>query len=138
MKFWRRGEEEEKTRRLEGNADEGDSRIPGNDYDQAGARPLIHRSINSGFNILGLKRCNGAESGIHALNAQYALDHANADFIFLCVYPGWLKTDLGGADLDVEVGVTELKKIILEPEKTENGKFLNIPCSWAGKVMGPV
>lgn len=43
MKFWRRGEEEEKTRRLKGNADEGDSRIPGNDYDQAGARPLIHR-----------------------------------------------------------------------------------------------
>ena len=45
-----------------------------------------------------------------------------------------MKTDLGGADLEVEVGVTELKKIILESEKTENGKFLNISCSWAGKT----
>lgn len=30
------------------------------------------------------------------------------------------------ADLDVEVGVAELKKIILESGKAQNGKFLNI------------
>lgn len=40
----------------------------------------------------------------------------------------WLKTNLGGddADLDVEVGVTELKRIILQSTKAQNGKCLNI------------
>lgn len=40
----------------------------------------------------------------------------------------WLKTDLGGetADLTVDVGVKELKRIILEADKSQNGKFVNI------------
>jgi hypothetical protein len=42
----RRGEGEGKDApaTFEGNADEGDSTIPGNDYDQAGVRALIHRA----------------------------------------------------------------------------------------------
>ena len=40
----------------------------------------------------------------------------------------WLKTDLGGsyADFPVDVGVTELKRIILEANKSQSGKFMNI------------
>ncbi|GAB7353829.1 hypothetical protein MBLNU459_g4201t1 [Dothideomycetes sp. NU459] len=69
-----------------------------------------------------------SKAALNMLNAQYAADHADAGFIFLCVSPGWLKTDLGGehADFDVEVGASELKRIILESSKAQNGKFLNI------------
>ena len=40
----------------------------------------------------------------------------------------WLKTELGTdyADFDVEVGATETKRIILEADKVQNGKFVNI------------
>tara|TARA_R110002003_G_scaffold234_5_gene16923 strand:- start:10207 stop:10407 length:201 start_codon:yes stop_codon:yes gene_type:complete len=40
----------------------------------------------------------------------------------------WLKTDLGGenAELRVDVGVAELKRIILEANPAQNGKFVNI------------
>lgn len=40
----------------------------------------------------------------------------------------YLKTDMSGpdAELEVDVGVTELKRIILESSKAQNGKFLNI------------
>lgn len=49
-------------------------------------------------------------------------DEVNADGL------QWLKTDLGGemADLTVDVGVKELKRIILQADKSQNGKFVNI------------
>ncbi|ERF73791.1 hypothetical protein EPUS_09285 [Endocarpon pusillum Z07020] len=79
-----------------------------------------------------------SKAALHMLNAQYALDHAEAGFTFLCVSPGWLKTDLGGeyADFDVGVGVTELKRIILESTKAQNGKFLNILVPGEEKSRG--
>ncbi|KAI4274765.1 MAG: hypothetical protein L6R35_006314, partial [Caloplaca aegaea] len=69
-----------------------------------------------------------SKAALHMLHMQYALDHEADGFTFLCVSPGWLKTNLGGddADLDVEVGVTELKRIILQSTKAQNGKCLNI------------
>jgi hypothetical protein len=40
----------------------------------------------------------------------------------------WLKTDLGGqgAELEVDVGVAEVKRIILEATPAQNGQFRNI------------
>ncbi|KAK5109026.1 hypothetical protein LTR62_007574 [Meristemomyces frigidus] len=69
-----------------------------------------------------------SKAALNMLNAQYALDFAGAGFTFLAVSPGWLKTDLGGeyADLQPEVGVAELKRIILEAKPAMNGKFVNI------------
>ncbi|KAL8718595.1 MAG: hypothetical protein Q9225_004280 [Loekoesia sp. 1 TL-2023] len=79
-----------------------------------------------------------SKAALHMLNAQYAMDHAEAGFTFLCVSPGWLKTDLGGehGDFDVEVGVNELKRIILESSKAQNGKFLNIHVPGHEKALG--
>jgi len=69
-----------------------------------------------------------SKAALHMLNVQYAMDHADAGFTFLCVSPGWLKTDLGGehAEFDVQVGVAELKRIILESTPADNGKLVNI------------
>jgi len=46
----------------------------------------------------------------------------------MLIFVQWLKTDLGGehADLPVETGVSELKRIMLAATKEQNGKFLNI------------
>ncbi|KAI4209145.1 MAG: hypothetical protein LQ351_007897 [Letrouitia transgressa] len=79
-----------------------------------------------------------SKAGLHMLNTQYAMEYAQAGFTFLCVSPGWLKTELGGgaADFDVEVGVTELKRIILESSKEQNGKFLNIHVPGYEKALG--
>ncbi|KAL8649804.1 MAG: hypothetical protein Q9210_004182 [Variospora velana] len=79
-----------------------------------------------------------SKAALHMLNTQYALDHEADGFTFLCVSPGWLKTDLGGdnADLDVEVGVSELKRIILQSTKAQNGKFLNIHVPGQEKAWG--
>ncbi|KAH8686617.1 hypothetical protein GQ44DRAFT_638772 [Phaeosphaeriaceae sp. PMI808] len=69
-----------------------------------------------------------SKAALHMLNAQYALDHADAGFTFLCVSPGWLKTDLGGenVDLSVDISVAELTRIVLEATPAQNGKFVNI------------
>ncbi len=50
----------------------------------------------------------------------------------------WLKTNLGGeyADFDVEVGVTELKRIILESNTAQNGKLLGIRVPGYEKSRG--
>ncbi|KAL9039380.1 MAG: hypothetical protein Q9214_004903 [Letrouitia sp. 1 TL-2023] len=79
-----------------------------------------------------------SKAGLHMLTTQYAMEYTEAGFTFLCVSPGWLKTDLGGggADFDVEVGVTELKRIILESKREQNGKFLNIHVPGYEKAHG--
>jgi len=96
-----------------------------------------------------------SKAALHMLSAQYALDHADAGFTFLCVSPGvttplewpqkrytnslqWLKTELGGdyAQFDVGVGVSELKRIILQATKAQNGKFVNIHIPGQEKSWG--
>jgi len=69
-----------------------------------------------------------SKAALNMLNAQWAVAYAEAGFTFLLVSPGWLQTDLGGkdADLPVETGVSELKRIILQADSSQNGKFLNI------------
>jgi len=56
-----------------------------------------------------------SKAALNMLTAQYAADFAERDFTFLAISPGWLKTDLGGqqADLDVSVGAESVKKWIL-------------------------
>ncbi|KAI4222923.1 MAG: hypothetical protein L6R40_008548 [Gallowayella cf. fulva] len=79
-----------------------------------------------------------SKAALHMLNAQYALDHAEAGFTFLCVSPGWLRTEIGGehADFDVQIGVTELKRIILASNQGQNGKFVNIHVPGQEKAWG--
>jgi len=50
-----------------------------------------------------------------------------------------LKTELGGGDfgeLEVDVGAAEVKRIILQADKSQNGKFVNIHVSGKEKTAG--
>ncbi|KAK5716806.1 hypothetical protein LTR17_016331 [Elasticomyces elasticus] len=73
-----------------------------------------------------------SKTALHMLNKQYAQEYEGKGYTFLAVSPGWLKTDLGGphADLDVDVGVRDVIRIMLEATPVQNGHALSI------KVLG--
>jgi hypothetical protein len=50
----------------------------------------------------------------------------------------WLKTDFGGqnADLEVAVGVADVRRIILESSPAQNGKLFNIHVPGQEKSWG--
>ncbi|KAF2219778.1 hypothetical protein BDZ85DRAFT_298684 [Elsinoe ampelina] len=69
-----------------------------------------------------------SKSALHMLNKQYAIDHAEEGFTFLCISPGWLKTDLTGGmgDFTVDVGAKGVIEHVLNADKSKNGKFVNV------------
>ncbi|THW09196.1 NAD(P)-binding protein [Aureobasidium pullulans] len=80
---------------------------------------------------------NISKAALNMLTVRYAHQYADAGFTVVALSPGdsdvdivlqWIKTDMGSqdADLSVEVGVAEVKRVILESGKEQNGKFLNI------------
>ncbi|KAK3651280.1 hypothetical protein LTR56_005737 [Elasticomyces elasticus] len=79
-----------------------------------------------------------SKAALHMLNKQYALEYEGKGFTFLAVSPGWLKTDLGGphADLDVDVGVRDVMRIILEATPAQNGHAVGIKVSGNDRYDG--
>ncbi|KAK4902834.1 hypothetical protein LTR27_000773 [Elasticomyces elasticus] len=79
-----------------------------------------------------------SKTALHMLNKQYALEYEGKGFTFLAVSPGWLKTDLGGphADLDVDVGVRDVIRIILEATPAQNGHAVGIKVSGNDRYDG--
>ncbi|THZ79426.1 NAD(P)-binding protein [Aureobasidium pullulans] len=71
---------------------------------------------------------NISKAALNMLTVRYAHQYADAGFTVVALSPGWIKTDMGSqdADLSIEVGVAEVKRVILESGKEQNGKFLNI------------
>ncbi|KAG9604063.1 NAD(P)-binding protein, partial [Aureobasidium melanogenum] len=69
-----------------------------------------------------------SKTALNMLTLRWANQYSHAGFTIVAISPGWLKTDMGHehADLSVEVGVAEVKRLILESGKEQNGKFLNI------------
>ncbi|KAK6002550.1 hypothetical protein QM012_001300 [Aureobasidium pullulans] len=69
-----------------------------------------------------------SKTALNMLTLRWANWYSDAGFTILAISPGWLKTDMGNeqADLSVEVGVAEVKRLILESGREQNGKFLNI------------
>jgi hypothetical protein len=49
----------------------------------------------------------------------------------------WIRTDMGTAhaDLSIEQGVAAVKKLILETNKEQNGKFLNVEVPKTDEMM---
>ncbi|THY22711.1 NAD(P)-binding protein [Aureobasidium pullulans] len=71
---------------------------------------------------------NISKAALNMLTVRYAHQYADAGFTVVALSPGWIKTDMGSqdADLSAEVGVAEVKRLILESGKEQNGRFLNI------------
>ncbi|KAK5715065.1 hypothetical protein LTR15_010481 [Elasticomyces elasticus] len=79
-----------------------------------------------------------SKTALHMLNKQYASEYEGKGFTFLALSPGWLKTDLGGphADLDVDVGVRDVIRIILEATPAQNGNAVSIKVSGNDRYDG--
>ncbi|KAI5209128.1 NAD(P)-binding protein [Aureobasidium subglaciale] len=69
-----------------------------------------------------------SKTALNMLTVRWAQQYAEAGFTIAAISPGWLRTDMGSqdADIGVEQGVSEVKRLILESGKEQNGKFLNI------------
>ncbi|KAJ3539552.1 hypothetical protein NM208_g5443 [Fusarium decemcellulare] len=94
-------------------------------------------NISSGLGSIGLAgkyraapfpAYNVSKAALNMLTVQYALQLAEDGFTVVAISPGWIRTDLGGAEADLEVeasakGVFELVSSICQED---NGKFLNI------------
>ncbi|USW51637.1 Putative short-chain dehydrogenase/reductase SDR, NAD(P)-binding domain superfamily [Septoria linicola] len=69
-----------------------------------------------------------AKAAMNMWHTTYALDLKEEGFTVLAVSPGWLRTDMGtqDADLDVDVGVAGVLDWVFKAEPSLNGKFVNI------------
>ncbi|KAI5249987.1 NAD(P)-binding protein [Aureobasidium subglaciale] len=78
-----------------------------------------------------------SKTALNMLTLRWAQQYADAGFTIAAVSPGWLRTDMGSkdADLSVEQGVSEVKRLILESGKEKNGKFLNIKVAKTDDMM---
>ncbi|KAI5212588.1 NAD(P)-binding protein [Aureobasidium subglaciale] len=78
-----------------------------------------------------------SKTALNMLTLRWAQQYADAGFTIAAISPGWLRTDMGSkdADLSVEQGVSEVKRLILESGKEKNGKFLNIKAAKTDDMM---
>ncbi|XRM40500.1 hypothetical protein ABZX51_003818 [Aspergillus tubingensis] len=69
-----------------------------------------------------------SKAALNMLTVQYALSYANKGFTFIVLSPGWVKTDLGGddADIDADTSTNAVLDLISRVGRKDNGKFFNI------------
>ncbi|CAI7568690.1 unnamed protein product [Penicillium manginii] len=69
-----------------------------------------------------------SKAALNSLTVQYALFYEADGFIFLCVNPGWLRTEMGGSDgdLSAEEGANAVTGIISSASQGSNGRFKTI------------
>ncbi|KAE8337109.1 hypothetical protein BDV24DRAFT_154670 [Aspergillus arachidicola] len=69
-----------------------------------------------------------SKAALNMLTVQYALSLADDGFTFIVLSPGWVKTDLGGDDADIDVGTSTnaVLDLITHVRREDNGKFFNI------------
>ncbi|KAF3482005.1 short chain oxidoreductase [Arthroderma uncinatum] len=80
-----------------------------------------------------------SKAALNMLTVQYAQTFADEGFTFAAISPGWVQTDLGGAqaDLTPSQSATAVLDIVSNISKTDNGKFFNILVSGWEKAAGP-
>lgn len=80
-----------------------------------------------------------SKAAMNMMSKQYAIEHAKEGFVFLCISPGHLRTELISdvGDFDVSVGTSEVMRIIMAANTKMNGKFMNIHVpGWENALPG--
>jgi len=93
------------------------------------SRPSVVLNMSSGLGSIGLKY--GAKEAIYSMSktAVNMLTYKQAaekpDIIWVCIDPGWVRTDMGGpeAHLSVEESVSSVVKIITSVTREDSGSF---------------
>lgn len=81
----------------------------------------------------GLYAYRASKAALNAVTRSLALDLASRNIVVTAVTPGWVKTDMGGpqAELDAEVSIAGLRKVIDGLEARHSGRFL----TWEGEEL---
>jgi NAD(P)-dependent dehydrogenase (short-subunit alcohol dehydrogenase family) len=81
----------------------------------------------------GLYAYRASKAGVNAITKSLALDLRDRGIIVVALNPGWVRTDMGGpdAELEVETSVRGMQRVIEGLRPADSGKFL----SWDGREL---
>ncbi|MDX1379943.1 MAG: SDR family oxidoreductase [Xanthomonadales bacterium] len=81
----------------------------------------------------GLYAYRASKAAVNAITKSLALDLQDRGIIAVALNPGWVRTDMGGSDaeLDVETSVDGMLRVIAGLRPDDSGKFL----SWDGREL---
>jgi len=81
----------------------------------------------------GLYAYRASKAGVNAIVKSMAIDLAERGIIAIAMHPGWVRTDMGGpdADIDIETSVRGMKRVIDGLQAADSGKFFG----WDGSEL---
>ncbi len=76
-----------------------------------------------------------SKAALNALVKAASLEYGPQGITSFVMHPGWVKTDMGGADADIEpaVSIAGMRRVIANATAEANGKFYNYdgsPLAW--------
>ena len=75
----------------------------------------------------GLYAYRASKAGVNAIMKSMAIDLTDRGIICIALHPGWVRTDMGGADADIDIttSVSGMKSVIDNLRAEDNGAFLS-------------
>jgi NAD(P)-dependent dehydrogenase (short-subunit alcohol dehydrogenase family) len=68
-----------------------------------------------------------SKAALNAVVKATSIEYGPQGVTAFVMHPGWVKTDMGGADADIEpaVSISGMRKVIADATSESNGKFFN-------------
>jgi NAD(P)-dependent dehydrogenase (short-subunit alcohol dehydrogenase family) len=68
-----------------------------------------------------------SKAAVNAAVKAASLELGPRGVVCVAFHPGWVKTDMGGADADIDVAtsVAGMRRVLAAANESHNGKFLN-------------
>ena len=96
---------------------------------QTGVVGLMTSQLGSvaGASQGGFDLYRASKAGLNALTRAFEAKHKDKGFAVLSLHPGWVRTDMGGpnADIDVETSTSGLKRVIERAEQDRKSGYFD-------------